>query len=409
MTHLTYRSIWGLDVMFLKPSIRRFCSFVRPNALPELPGTMSAWQICGYNGFESLKLVNTVEMPPLLQPNDVLVKVKAASVNSLDVMMAEGYGQQIFEKFNQMKPSVIRHLNNHGNFLPLTLGRDFAGVVQAVSGDVKRIKPGDEVMGTIPPPLPGSHAEYLVTSACNMKLKPENLTMEEAASIPYAGLTAWSALNITAELCVGSKGKKVLVLGATGGVGTIAIQLLKNLGTLVFSTGSSEAIPFLLQLGSDFAVDYTSPEADSELEQFGGFDVILDCTGRTEKFSYSLLKPWANAKYVTLSPPTLRNFDDHGLIGGLMKNGLDLLAANSTAIIEGKTLRWAYFIPSSTALTQIVDLARQKKLVPSIDSVFPYDQLPEAYAKMKGGHKCGKIIVKITQIVGHYWLRFSAI
>lgn len=243
--------------MFLKPSIRRFCSFVRPNALPELPGTMSAWQICGYNGFESLKLVNTVEMPPLLQPNDVLVKVKAASVNSLDVMMAgiysyfqndfqfafnqpsvhllfaEGYGQQIFEKFNQMKPSVIRQLNNHSNFLPLTLGRDFAGVVQAVSGDVKKIKPGDEVMGTIPPPLPGSHAEYLVTSACNMKLKPENLTMEEAASIPYAGLTAWSALNITAELCVGSKGKKVLVLGATGGVGTIAIQLLKNLGTLV--------------------------------------------------------------------------------------------------------------------------------------------------------------------------------
>lgn len=98
--------------------------------------------------------------------------------------------------------------------------------------------------------------------------------------------------------------------------------------------------------------------------------MILDCTGRTEKFSYSLLKPWANAKYVTLSPPTLRNFDDHGLIGGLMKNGLDLLAANSTAIIEGKTLRWAYFIPSSIALTQIVDLARQKKVLVYLRPLF---------------------------------------
>ena len=116
---------------------------------------------------------------------------------------------------------------------PLTPGRDFAGVVQAVGGNVTKIKPGDEVMGAIQPPLPGSHAQFLVASACNMKLKPENLTMEEAASIPYAGLTAWSALSITAELCVGSKDKRVLVLGAAGGVGTIAIQLLKNWGAVV--------------------------------------------------------------------------------------------------------------------------------------------------------------------------------
>ena len=87
MTHLTCRSVWGLDLMFLKSSIQRFSSFVRPNEFPELPGTMSAWQICGYKGFESLKLVNTVEVPPLSQPNDVLVKVKAASVNAIDVMM----------------------------------------------------------------------------------------------------------------------------------------------------------------------------------------------------------------------------------------------------------------------------------------------------------------------------------
>ncbi|XP_046445882.1 reticulon-4-interacting protein 1, mitochondrial-like [Daphnia pulex] len=381
--------------MFLKSSIRRLSSFVKPNEFTDLPNTMSAWQICGYSGLESLKLINTVEVPPLSRPNDVLVKVNAASVNALDVMMTEGYGHQVFEKFNKLKSSVFRQMANNQDLSLTYPGRDFAGVVQAVGGSVTGIKPGDEVMGVIQPPLPGSHAEYLVASACNMKHKPENLTMEEAASIPYAGLTAWSALSITAELCIGSKGKRVLVLGAAGGVGTIAIQLLKNWGTLVVSTGSSEAIPFLLQLGSDFAVDYTSPEADSELQQFGGFDVILDCSGRTEKFSYSLLKPWANAKYVTLSPPTLRNFDEHGMIGGLMKNGLDLLAANSTAIIEGKTLRWAYFIPSSAALTQLVDLARQKKLQPSIDSVFSYDQLPEAYAKMKGGHKHGKIIVQM--------------
>lgn len=92
------------------------------------------------------------------------------------------------------------------------------------------------------------------------------------------------------------------------------------------------------------------------------FDVILDCTGRTEAFAYDLLKPWTNAKYVTLSPPTLKNFDEHGLVGGMIKSGIDLLAANSSAILEGKTLRWAYFVPSSSALKNLSNLARDKKV-----------------------------------------------
>lgn len=143
----------------------------------------------------------------------------------------EGYGQQLFENYSYLKPSRINQIAK--THLPLTLGRDFAGIVQAVGGDVKNLKPGDEVMGIIPPPLAGSHAEYLVTSASNMKEKPDNLTMEEAASVPYAGLTAWSALSITAELCIGSKDKKVLVIGAAGGVGSIAVQLLKTWGAMV--------------------------------------------------------------------------------------------------------------------------------------------------------------------------------
>lgn len=120
--------------------------------------------------------------------------------------------------------------------LPLTLGRDFAGVVQAVGGAVNQFKPGDEVMGVIPPPLTGSHKQYVVSQSCNMKIKPKNLTMEQAASIPYVGMTAWSALQITAELCMGSRDKKVLIMGASGGVGTIAVQLLKAWGATVSSS-----------------------------------------------------------------------------------------------------------------------------------------------------------------------------
>lgn len=139
--------------------------------------------------------------------------------------------------------------------LPLTLGRDFAGVVQAVGGKyyhtlsvkipiyhlflcscsegVKDFKAGDQVMGVIPPPLAGSHKQFVVAQSCNIQKKPVSLTMEEAASIPYAGMSAWSALSITAELAFGAKDKRVLVMGASGGVGSSAVQLLKAWGATV--------------------------------------------------------------------------------------------------------------------------------------------------------------------------------
>ena len=94
----------------------------------------------------------------------------------------------------------------------------------------------------------------------------------------------------------------------------------------------------------------------------GRFDVILDCTGQSENFSYDLLKPWSNAKFVTLSPPVLRNLDLHGIMGGFVKNGFDLIVQNSTAIIEGKTLRWAFFVPSSSALIELCGLIRDRKV-----------------------------------------------
>lgn len=87
------------------------------------------------------------------------------------------------------------------------------------------------------------------------------------------------------------------------------------------------------------------------------FDVVLDCTGRSEGFNLDLLKAWANAKYVTLSPPTLRNFDNNGILGGILKNGMDLMCNNSSALLQGKTLRWGFFMPSSSALAKMCDLA----------------------------------------------------
>lgn len=152
--------------------------------------------------------------------------------NNIHFFFIEGYGHELFDKVKKMRPDNIVKASS-SSYLPLTLGRDFSGIVRATGGDVKHLKLGDEVMGVIPPPFSGSHTQYLVASGSNVKLKPVQLSMEEAAAIPYAGLTAWSALSLTAELCIGSEGKKVLVLGASGGVGTISVQLLKAWGATV--------------------------------------------------------------------------------------------------------------------------------------------------------------------------------
>ncbi len=118
--------------------------------------------------------------------------------------------------------------------LPVILGRDFAGVVKAVGKGVTDLKPGDEVMGVLPPQSgTGSHAQFLVVSSSLVVMKPTNLTMVEAASIPYAGLTAWAGLRSTGGLAEVSNGKQVLIMGAAGGIGSIATQLCKLWGSKV--------------------------------------------------------------------------------------------------------------------------------------------------------------------------------
>ena len=203
---------------------------------------MSAWQLRDYGGIQSLELVKDLPIPKITSPKDVLVEIKAASVNVLDAWMpgkifhiaiitivdlghyllTDGYGKVLFEK-------IFR------THLPLILGRDFAGVIKAVGKGVTDLKPGDEVMGVIPPQSgTGSHAQFLVVSSSLVVVKPPNLTMIEAASIPYAGLTAWAGLVSSGGLKEVSNGKQVLVMGAAGGVGSIAVQLCKVWGAKVY-------------------------------------------------------------------------------------------------------------------------------------------------------------------------------
>lgn len=136
-------------------------------------------------------------------------------------LLLDGYGKVAFEQLFRAH-------------LPVTLGRDFAGIVREVGKGVTELKPGDECMGVVPPQSgTGSHAQYVVVTESLVVMKPPNLTMIEAASIPYAGLTAWSGLRSMGGLGEVSNGKQVLIMGAAGGIGSLATQLCKLWGSKV--------------------------------------------------------------------------------------------------------------------------------------------------------------------------------
>ncbi|KAG8237212.1 hypothetical protein J437_LFUL016049 [Ladona fulva] len=339
---------------------------------------MLAWQIHSYGGIEELVLSNSVRIPAITSPENILVKVSASSVNPMDVAMMGGYGSTLLNIGRQLKSCSSDTLE-----FPLILGRDFSGViVEKGHGVNDSFQFGDEVWGVVSPFQPGCHAQYTVVPMTNVMKKPSTLNDVEAASVLYAAVTAWSALKITGDLCLQSAhGKKVLVLGGSGGVGSAA----------VVCTCSGDAIPLVESLGADAVIDYTDPNADILVLQEGKYDIILNAAGLRHPQHTKALKEQSLAKYITITSPLLRNADQHGIALGMARSAFDLISSNMNLrsapfFLGGPSVRWGYFIPSSKAIEEITELAANGLLTPAIEKVFPFSELPAAYQKVLNGH-----------------------
>lgn len=358
--------------------------------------TVKSWQINKYGNTGELKLNVAEKIPPLIRPNDVLIKVHASSVNPIDVLMLGGYGSRVV--------GILRQLFNFPHQIsefPLTLGRDFSGVVMDTGQGANSLKPGDEVWGATGPDRLGAHAEYVIADACCVTKKPTTLTHVEAAALPYTALTAWSALCFFGQLSEASAHKnRVLILGGSGGVGTFAIQLLKAWGAEVTTSCSTDAVEMLHDLGADFVVDYTDPDSRHQLQQLKGFDFILDGVGGdSQDFALDLLNDWSNSKYVTVSSPTLSYIDQYGLGLGTLFTSMDAARDTIRGLQNGRSVRWAYFSPSQLALKKIKSLVDEGKIVPVVEKVFPFEEVPEAYNKVVAGHARGKTVIEVVKNV----------
>lgn len=352
-----------------------------------------------------LQLLET-KKPIISLPSDVLVKVHSTSVNPLDVRMTYGYGRRVLDLLDMATNFEPRITNDR---YPLTLGRDFSGEVVATgpcSG--KLYKPGDLVFGAVDPQRSGSHTQYISVPSYCLTKKPENLTHNQAASIPFVALTAYSALNTFGRLSSKNcSNKHVLVLGGSGGVGSFAIQLLKLWNALtIVATCSEEKIEWLEnELLVDEAVDYNDPIRMESLQ--GRFDFVLDCgdydkTSQTRQNviekSLRYLKPKNNSIYVTLSPPILSNTDQHGLVLGTAKTALEAISDTVMGLSNLNSARWAVFLPNKGALDYVSQLYKDETMTPQVSSVFSFNQTPEAYKELHSGRAKGKIVVDVSKI-----------
>jgi len=245
---------------------------------------MKAFTIDRYKSTDGGRIVDLPQ--PDVGDNDVLVQIHAAGVNLLDAKIAAG-------EFKLILPYRF----------PLVLGNDVAGVVVAVGSGVRRFKPGDEVYARPDKDRIGTFAEFIAMSEDDVAIKPKELTMEEAASIPLVGLTAWQALVEKANL---KPGEKVFIQAGTGGVGTFAIQLAKHLGATVATTASTANFDLLKGLGADVLIDYKTEDFETRLHDY---DVVLHSQdAKTLDKSLRVLK--SGGKLISISGPPDPAFAD---------------------------------------------------------------------------------------------------
>jgi NADPH:quinone reductase-like Zn-dependent oxidoreductase len=317
-----------------------------------------------YGSPEVLKLEEIAKPAPA--EDRVLVKVHAASVNPLDWHYMQG------------KPYVMRAAAGVGRPDSILMGADFAGTVESVGKNVTRFKPGDEVFGD----RDGAFGEYIsVRENGAIASKPSNMTMEQAAAVPVAGLTALQALRDKGKV---QAGQKVLINGASGGVGTFAVQIAKSYGADVTGVCSTRNVDMVKSIGADHVIDYTKEDFTQGLARY---DLIVDNVGNHTLSEYRhVLTP--NGALVIVGGPS-----DNSWLGPLTT----LVKAYVVQPFASQKLMFMLAQANKDDLSVLRDLMQAGKLTPVIDRRYPLAETAQAISYLEQGHAKGKVIITVDQ------------
>jgi NADPH:quinone reductase-like Zn-dependent oxidoreductase len=334
-------------------------------AAQPLPANTPSMKAAVYRCYGSPDVVKLESVSrPTLEDDRMLVKVHAASVNPLDWHYMRG------------KPYFMRVASGMGTPEDIRLGVDFAGTVEAVGKSVQQFKPGDAVFGG----ADGSFAEYVqVRAAGSVAAKPANLTFEQAAAVPIAAVTALQALRDVGKL---QAGQKVLVNGASGGVGTFAVQIAKTLGAEVTAVCSTRNVATARSIGADRVIDYTQEDFTKGAQRY---DLIIDNVGSHSLSDYRhVLTP--KGILVMVGAPS-----DEPWLGPLSAS---IKAALFSPFVSQKL---SFFLAdlNHDDLNTLAQLAAAGKLTPVIDRRYPLGETAAAIGYVEAGHARGKVVITV--------------
>ena len=310
---------------------------------------------------------------PRIRPDQVLVKVAAAGVNPVDNMITRGEVKMIV-------PYVT----------PLTAGNELVGRIEDIGSEVRSFEIGDRVFGRLPLGAIGAFAEYAAVDATALATVPDYLSDEEAAAIPLTALTIMQALELVEAQAPGT----IFISGGTGGVGAMAIPIAKAKGLTVITNGSASNEQRILDLGADRFIDY---ETEDYAQSLSGIDYVLDTLGgdQTRK-QMTILKPGGHIVSLRGMPNAAfaRRMGAPGwkrILFGLVGAGMDRAARKL-----GVTYHFIYVESNGAQLQEVAGLFEELHIVPSIDAVFPFEDVNAALNKVASGRSRGKTVLSMN-------------
>ena len=297
---------------------------------------------------------------PVPKDDEVLVKIHAAATNPLDW------------HFMRAAPFIIRFISGLLKPRHQILGADIAGQVEAVGANVKQFKVGDEVYGEI---LRGGFAEYVCVTEDKLVLKPSNLSFEQAAAVPVAGLTALQCLRDQGQI---QSGQKVLINGASGGVGTFAVQLAKVFGAVVTGVCSTQNVDRVRSIGADQVIDYTR----EDFTQTGQlYDLVFDNVGNRSIADIKRILAPTGMYLLNAYAPTLM---------------LQLMLRSGNSKTGGQTMRNTDMTKANQSdLEFLKALLEADKVISVIDKVYPLSEVADAIRHLEEGHARGKVVITV--------------
>src|SRR6184192_2895701 len=326
--------------------------------------TMKAIVYTQYGSPDVLQLKEVAKPTP--QDNEVLVQVHAASVNAADWHLMRG------------TPFLARLVNGLQKPKNTKLGADVAGRVEAVGRNVTQFQVGDDVFGCIPIHELGSFAEYVCAHEDALALKPAKMTFEQAVAVPLAAFTALQGLRDKGQIKLG---QKVLINGASGGVGTAAVQIAKSFGTEVTGECSTRNVDMVRSLGADHVIDYTQEDFTKNGQRY---DFIFAVNGYHSIFDYKR----------ALSPKGVYVF-----IGGSIAAMFQAMLLGPVISMTGRQKMGSMGVakPNQKDLVFMKELLEAGKVVPVIDRRYPLSETAEALRYLEKGHAQGKVVITVDQ------------